>query len=572
MVHIVRRVFPAVLLFAMVVLGVLAGPGGSASAAPPAAVVGAPVVATVPGWPGFLHPSVTLSSSTDRSAALIAFTCTADSAVTWAMSVSGGDGAVVRTFPIIQGACGTGQDYDVSVNWDGRSDTGADLPDGDYVATAIATDSSGLSGTAELSVVVETRSLGVISSPLAGASLSGTVDLVFTPATDLEIQEIYFQLPNCVFWVHTVDPDGSMTAHQADIGTCAGGEQLLVAEVHWLDAFGLTHVYTTDPVAVLVEDNAAPLVARNLNGQPRDSVVALTAPGQRSTVRLEFSCADGSDVAWDFTIRNTGDEIVRSFPPKDDLCQDWIDQTNPEIYWDGTDDAGADLPDGEYRLRATVTDAFGRTGMLDEPLFVQAAAPGVPTSPAAGSTQTGSLSYQLVQAAGFPQLNYVDFRLQALAEPGLPPVVGRAETASPDGVFRLTQSLAGVATGPAGVAWDAEWTDQFGADHYFLAATSAFTIGQAPVLAGVVSGVGGPLQGAKVTIYDCRGRAIASAVTGADGRYTFPTLRTDRIKIKIAAHGYRNWYYNGKHSLRAATVVTIAAGKSLSVDATLRKR
>lgn len=558
------RAVAVILLSVITAIGLLAVPSMAVAA-------GAPSVSVAGGWAGFLHPSVTATTPTVRSAATLAFECAADTPVSWNLSIKDDSGAIIRVFPAADGVCGTGESYHYSVSWDGTSDTGADLPDGSYLATATATDANGLTGALDLAVVIDTSLPGAITSPSPGASLSGPVDLVFTPAADVTIPELYFLLPDCIFWVHDVDPAGTMTAHQADITTCAGGDQQLVAKVHWQDSYGLAHVFTTAPVVVVVGDTTAPTLARNLQGLPRDSVVALTAPGQRSSVHLNFSCIDGSPVTWDFVIRNAVGETVRSFPSQDDLCQDWIDGSDPEVAWNGTDDVGAELPDGEYSLRAVVTDSAGQTGTLDETLFIQAAVPGVLAAPTAGSTLSGSFTYELVPTPGFPELDDITFGLQT---PGLPGgVSGQVATPSDDGVFRFRQSLATIAAGPATITWSADWTDQFGADHWYNAAPSDVTIADVPVLAGVVSDRRGPLQGARVIIYDaCTGRMISSTTTGADGSYRFPTVSTTSIKIKFAAPGHRDRFYNGRQSLRFATVVTLAAGRTFSADAVLRRR
>jgi hypothetical protein len=75
--------------------------------------------------------------------------------------------------------------------------------------------------------------------------------------------------------------------------------------------------------------------------------------GERATTKIDLNArTKGNTDQWALELINKSDEVVRKFGGKG---------TPPaHILWDGKDETGLPLADGEYRYRLTVTDAEGR--------------------------------------------------------------------------------------------------------------------------------------------------------------------------------------------------------------------
>src|SRR5205807_1378326 len=68
-----------------------------------------------------------------------------------------------------------------SFSWDGRNDSNNVVADGTYTITVHAVDSSNNVSDASYQTAVDTRTPGQLTTPAPNATLSGTVNFVFTP-------------------------------------------------------------------------------------------------------------------------------------------------------------------------------------------------------------------------------------------------------------------------------------------------------------------------------------------------------------------------------------------------------
>ena len=75
--------------------------------------------------------------------------------------------------------------------------------------------------------------------------------------------------------------------------------------------------------------------------------------GEKAVTKIELnSRTKGVPESWTLTLMNKSDEVVRTFGGKG--------QTPAHLLWDGKDETGLPLPDGDYRYTLTVRDAEGR--------------------------------------------------------------------------------------------------------------------------------------------------------------------------------------------------------------------
>ena len=75
--------------------------------------------------------------------------------------------------------------------------------------------------------------------------------------------------------------------------------------------------------------------------------------GEKAVTKIELNSRTKAEPeSWSLTLMNKSDEVVRTFGGKG--------QTPAHLLWDGKDETGLPLPDGDYRYTLTVRDAEGR--------------------------------------------------------------------------------------------------------------------------------------------------------------------------------------------------------------------
>ena len=319
---------------------------------------------------------VGLSSPGVLETSSVYLSCRDGSQVSWSWVLTNAAGEVVRTYPDTSpSACD--YYYDVYQSVDGIDDAGNQLPDGEYTLTATATDAGGLSTDLGVPFEIDSRLPGTLTTPLASAALSGDVDLVVSPTSGVDVYQVSWSLPGCSGWSATTPRADGAFAASVNVSTCATGDQQLSTTVYWRDRFNSSHSTALAGRPVTVTDDAAPEVALYSRGR---QVVGLSSPGVLETSSVYLSCRDGSQVSWSWVLTNAAGEVVRTYPDTSPSACDYYYDVYQSV--DGIDDAGNQLPDGEYTLTATATDAGGLSTDLGVPFEIDSRLPGTLTTPA----------------------------------------------------------------------------------------------------------------------------------------------------------------------------------------------
>jgi PKD repeat protein/flagellar hook assembly protein FlgD len=404
--------------------------------------------------------------------------CTADRVdsgdLTLRVRVVDADGTVVRRLvdevrppaPV----CQLGFGYFSFGSWDGRDDAGHLVADGDYRVEAEATDTTGLTGTDTVDISLDARQPGRVSSPPAGASLSGVETLAFTPTPGVDIDSVQFVLTGAgvascsTAIVSSPDGDG---VYRADLSSeeCGEGARDLHAEVRFRDRSGNLHGWFSAPVPVTLANAAPPtVVASNL----RAAEFSPNGDGQEETVDFAWCVADNAG-AGTVSVR------IQVVDATGSVTRVLLDESRPPApscqfsfgfvrfaSWDGLDDGGAPAPDGAYRLEVVATDAGGLSTTEGFGVVVNRRLPGNIVAPAPGAALEGTAELAFAPAAGF-DVGEVRF---VLAGPGgstscSPGLADRAG----DGSFRLSFDSAACGEGGRELSAFVVYQDPAGSTH-----------------------------------------------------------------------------------------------------------
>ena len=242
--------------------------------------------------------------------------------------------------------------------WNGTDTNGSRLPDGTYEYRITAVDDGGNAFSAAISDVrIDTRPTFVTLNASTSA---------FSPNGDGVLETVTIR-PD----VAPTDGVGGWTFRVRDSGGRVVRQLrgLRVAPVVWS---GLADTGTRAPdgvysieYEVIYEKGNRPIQTYGPleidTEPPRIRVSAdytLFSPdndGRRDTIVLRLS--EGSvESVWFGEVRNTADEVVKTVR--------W-ENTPPDFTWDGKNDSGVTLTDGEYAFNITSTDAAGNTGGAD---------------------------------------------------------------------------------------------------------------------------------------------------------------------------------------------------------------
>lgn len=276
----------------------------------------------------------------------------------------------------------TGQVADY--RWDGMGDQGTPVADGTYQYEVTATDAAGNSVTARLpGIRVDTRptaaTVGVAQADRAGADRAGAV-VGFSPNADGERDVLTFTLSATrdvpvETWSLTV-----LDADDAPVRIFRGGREL-PEEQRW-DGRATTGAPAPDGeyravFAVgyrkgdVVEDRLAmPIILDTV--YPAFEVEAgwlLFSPdgdGRRDVI--EVTHAADAEYEWHTELTAADGTIVSERTVRDGVLEDLV--------WDGTDERGNVVADGEYRYRVRGTDLAGNVTRGELPPIVVDTRPG----------------------------------------------------------------------------------------------------------------------------------------------------------------------------------------------------
>jgi serine protease AprX len=213
-----------------------------------------------------------------------------------------------------------GVDTDGSDGWQVIWDA-ADVADGPYRVSALATDTTGQTASATIDIVLDSAAVDAppsvtLVAPQDGATVSGSVTVVAEPVDDLGVDRVEFSVDGTLVGA---DGDGSDGWSVAWDSTVVGDG---VSEVSAVAVDSAGQVSAPDAVSVVVDNvDLAPTVAlvAPADGATVAGVVTLAADAtdDRGVDRVEFSVdgtlvgadGDGSDgwsVAWDSTVVGDG--------------------------------------------------------------------------------------------------------------------------------------------------------------------------------------------------------------------------------------------------------------------------
>jgi flagellar hook assembly protein FlgD/PKD repeat protein len=360
--------------------------------------------------------------------------------------------------------------YSQRLTWDGLTDGDAPAPAGSYTLEILATNASNLSSTKTLPLVLDRRVPGAVTAPAAGATLSGAADFAFTPTTGFSISQVAFGLSGqgvgcSTTWLTSADPDGVFRATLDTAAQCGDGARSLVADVYWNDSFGYQHFWESPARDVALDNPAPPVVTLadsggqtfSPNGDDQDDVASVTY--------CTADAVDGSQLHVTVDVQDSTGHVIRTLVDESrdpaPACY-YYGGYNSTTTWDGLTGAGLAAPDGNYTIVVTASDATQLTSTHSRAEVLDRRVPGQVSSPADGSTVSGSTDLVFQPTAGFDVAS-VSFQLSGSATSCAPDA---ATTADQDGAFRATlDTAAECGDGNRTLTAYVYWQDSFGTGH-----------------------------------------------------------------------------------------------------------
>jgi flagellar hook assembly protein FlgD/flagellar motor protein MotB len=318
---------------------------------------------------------------------------------------------------------------DSRVSWDGLTDTGSIAPDGDYIYELSSTDQAGNTGrsspirfslsTADTPVLLSTDlrafspngdnvkdAIGIIPQLQIGQGItSWRLEILDASGSPVRSFTGQAAVPASIPWNGRTDggtaaPDGSYTARM-EVHYAMGNQPTAVSRPFTLD--------TAAPKA----DLSVPFTLFSPNGDGLKDFVPINV------------VTEGND-EWQMAIANASGATVRSL--------DWTGSA-PNIVWDGTDEAGNNVPDGTYRLTLTSTDEAGNSfrGTVDS-ITVDARVPRVFLTASASAIAPkgeGTAAIRLGTMLSIKE-GIESWKLELMPD-SLSPEAGRALRTFPDG-------------------------------------------------------------------------------------------------------------------------------------------
>ncbi|MDR3661000.1 MAG: PKD domain-containing protein, partial [Mycobacterium sp.] len=263
-------------------------------------------------------------------------------------------------------------------DWDGTNTAGTVVPNGTYTIQVTASNGGGTATPLTYTVIVASGTPGTLTTPAAGATLSGLAGFVFTPSTSFTSTFPITQVSvGCLGTANSAAGNGTWQA-SADTNTaCSNGIQSLSPYVYVTDPLGVTH-YWSGPNTSVTFANAPTLNAEDTanvyffpsgNGFGDTTTTAYTHVSEPSTVTV--------------AVLNSSNTVVKTL--LDHVSEsNWFYPT-----WDGTNTAGAVVPDGTYTIQVTASNSGGSATPLTYTRHVASGTPGTLTTPAAGATLSG---------------------------------------------------------------------------------------------------------------------------------------------------------------------------------------
>ena len=348
--------------------------------------------------------------------------------------------------------------------WDGRDDHGQVVPDGDYSIAIHAVDSDNNTADASYQTAVDSRAPGQITQPAPNATLSGTATVVFTPTAGFTIVQFNAGCPGASG--SATSPAGDGTFHvNVDTTGCSNGTSTISGTVYYIDEFGQSHSWTPPTVPVSIANTLPPVTISTFVGLSR--VFSPNGDGQEDTIPLGYCLSRDANV--DVVVRDSTSTAVRTLESgvsrqgANCLPFGWSDL----FEWDGRDDHGQVVPDGDYSIAIHAVDSDNNTADLAIPTAVDSRAPGQITQPAPNATLSGTATVVFTPTAGFTIVQF---------NAGCPGASGSATSPAGDGTFHVNVDTTGCSNGTSTISGTVYYIDEFGQSHSWTPPTVPVSI------------------------------------------------------------------------------------------------
>lgn len=393
--------------------------------------------------------------------------------------------AVVRTLVSAPRPPGSGNCFTDYLSWDGRNDAGDPVPEGQYRVKVQAVDPGGLTGGAtSVTLIVDRRPPGTVTTPADGAALGDSQEFVFTPTEGINVTHVAIALavPGSEYWEDTCSGsatrDGSgLWRTTIDITTCGTGRRVVVPRVSWTDSLGSGRYYSTPTISVDLGDTSPRIVAEDREGW----VILPRAEGYGDSALSTRYCVedapDAGPVHVTATLRDAAGDLVdrlqdASVTPSARCLEAWYGSGDQQyLYWDGTDDLGIPVGSGDYQLTIRATDAAGGVDQVERTVVVDRRVPGRSTAPQPGDLLAGTADLAFTPTDGF-ELDEVRATVNTSGSWLNVAVNAPAE----DGTWRAQVPVGQLVSGAGTVQWQASWTDRFGFAHTYYAPAVPVTV------------------------------------------------------------------------------------------------
>jgi flagellar hook assembly protein FlgD len=429
-------------------------------------------------------PSVFSPNGDGQEDSLRVGLCVVDAADAGTITVStrilNGAGTVVRSLPSLDvtpsSYCGSYL-YDTYpvVRWDGTSDDGSALTDGDYTVEQTATDGRGVASTATAPAGIDRRAVGTVTEPVAGSALSGIVQFGFTPMSGLNVSYVAFSLANrdgqpCTSTSATgPDLDGVWRrAFDVSGSGCGDGARTLLATVRWTDRLGQAHETNTVGVPVTLDNPAVP---PSPQVEPRSRVFSPNGDGYEDFVWLTYRVIDdpfgGLERATIDIITPSGAHVRSLGTAAVPACSlGWYYSCSwQSTEWDGRDDQGLLVAAGAYRAVMSVTDPSGLTAAAtSSTVLVDNRIPASWLSPDSGAAMTDTTQVAVLPTPGVNVVG-VSYEMHGVSYAWSCSASGSLDPNS--AAWATTFDLTTCGVGGAALTATVTWLDDVGLGHYY---------------------------------------------------------------------------------------------------------
>ena len=302
---------------------------------------------------------------------------------------------VVRNLPTVATALPY---FCAATTWTDALAGGATLADGEYSLHFHADNGAGETADAEFRTAINTAIPGTLAGPAAGSTLGRHAEFVFTPAAGITASWFAVNGNSCrngdSFFEWSSQPDGTVDG-QADTEWCADGPTTLDVSVNYSDTFGWGYSWQTsidviidNPLRVDAEDEGRPsFFSPNGDGQ-EETIGGAFCVSRPATIDVVIKAEDGAVVK---TLASDVSIPGRHYSPDASRENGYRECDNPSynVVWDGRDEAGNIVADGNYNFYLDAEDDNGNVAGETAAAMVDTRPPGVLTEPSAGATLSG---------------------------------------------------------------------------------------------------------------------------------------------------------------------------------------